>query len=183
MIPSKAKQDYIFLLDGVWSVALLFSSQGCCISSKALILCLASLTSNLVMKSLASYQMWAKSWEGKTKWPSFNKKNTLLYSWMLKYECPYLDVVKQSPLRLLADAYLLPAPHVAAGYKEGWVAAEEDVGYHPQGSTGHTSCCTSDPSRCPRWRQMMISPWVLPVTCRYQTSSKTRVLNSHYWVW
>ena len=53
----------------------------------------------------------------------------------------------------------------------------------PRGSTGHTSCCTSDPPRGPRWRPMMISPWVLPVTCRYQMSSKIRVLNSNYWVW
>ena len=57
MIPSKAKQDYIFTLAGVWSVVLLlmFSS----ISPKALILCLASLTSNFVMKSLASSEMLA----------------------------------------------------------------------------------------------------------------------------
>ena len=59
--PSKAKQDYIFTLAGVWSVALLlmFSSQGYCIGPKALILCLASLTSNFVMKSLASSEMLA----------------------------------------------------------------------------------------------------------------------------
>ena len=76
---SKAKQGYIFSLAGVWSVALLlFSSQGCCISSEALILCLASLTSNLVMKSLASSKMWAKLQEGKTEWPSFNKKNIII---------------------------------------------------------------------------------------------------------
>ena len=69
MIPSKAKQDYIFSLGGVWSVALLLllvSSQEYCISSKALNLCLASLTSNLVMKSLASSEMWAQSRKGKT---------------------------------------------------------------------------------------------------------------------
>ena len=76
MIPSKAKQDYIFSLAGVWSVALLllllllFSSQGYFISSKALILCLASLTSNLVIKSLASSEMWAQSRKGKTEHPS-----------------------------------------------------------------------------------------------------------------
>ena len=72
MIPSKAKQDYIFTLAGVWSVALLlmFSSQGCCIGPKALILCLASLTSNFVMKSLASSEMWAQSRKGKTEHPS-----------------------------------------------------------------------------------------------------------------
>ena len=51
---------------------------------------------------------------------------------MLKYECPYLDVVKQSPLTLLAAASLLPATNLAAGSVEGWVPAEEDVGYHPE---------------------------------------------------
>ena len=50
---------------------------------------------------------------------------------MLKYECPYLDVVKQSPLTLLAAASLVPAAHLAAGPREGGVAAEEDVGHHP----------------------------------------------------
>ena len=71
MFTSEAKQGYIFSLAGVWSVVLLlFSSQGCCISSEALILCLASLTSNLVMKSLASSEMWAQSRKGKTEHPS-----------------------------------------------------------------------------------------------------------------
>ena len=51
---------------------------------------------------------------------------------MLKYECPYLDVVKQSPLTLLAAASLLPATNLAAGSGEGRVAAEEDVGHHPE---------------------------------------------------
>ena len=52
------RKVYIFSLAGVWSLALLlFSSQGCFISSEALILFFASLTSNLVMRSLASTEM------------------------------------------------------------------------------------------------------------------------------
>ena len=46
---------------------------------------------------------------------------------MLKYECPYLDVVKQSPLTLLLPPLFQPQ---APG--EGRVAAEEDVGHHPE---------------------------------------------------
>ena len=51
---------------------------------------------------------------------------------MLNIKCPYLDVVKQSPLTLLAAASLVPAAHLAAGSGEGRVAAEEDVGHHPE---------------------------------------------------
>ena len=56
-----------------------------------------------------------------------------------------------------------------------WVAGSEKAFL----STTRNLRSGSDLSTSP----MMLGHWALAVTCWYQMSSKSRVLNSHYWVW
>ena len=82
------------------------------------------------------------------------------------------------------SASLLPATNLAAGSVEGWVPAEEDVGYHPEAQqvtplvVHQILLAVLDEG--PWWS---VPGYFQSLTCRYQMSSKIRVLNSNYWVW